>query len=81
MTTSLEIFQFRPQKILCIPHSLVVGIGSDFLDEIIEQKLGFEVSDLLPKFLRNLSFDGWDDFLHLPLFQFHLRFPFKVRLE
>ena len=40
MTTPLKVFQFLPKERLRILHTPVVGIGSDFLHKIIEQKLG-----------------------------------------
>ena len=78
MTTPLKVFQFLPKKRLCILHTPVVGIGSDFPHEIIKEQLGFKVSDLLSKFLFYIFHNGWNNFLHLLLFQFHFRFPFKV---
>ena len=78
VATPLYIFQFRPKVILCILNSSIVGIGSDFLHEIIKEQLGFKVSDLLSKFLFYIFHNGWNNFLHLLLFQFHFRFPFKV---
>ena len=78
VTTPLYIFQFRPKVILRILHTLAVSIGSDFLHEIIKEQLGFEVSEFLSKFLFYISLDGWNNFLHLLLFELHFRFPFKV---
>lgn len=81
MTTPLKVFQFLPKVRLHILHSPVVGVGSDFLDKIIEQKLGFGVSDLLTKILRNISLDRRDHFLHLLFFQVHPYSWFKIWFE
>ena len=81
MTTPLKVFQFLPKVRLCILHSRVVGIGSDFLHEIIKEQLGFELSDLLTKILRNISLDRRDNFLHLLFFQFHRYSSFKIWFE
>ena len=78
VTTPLLCLPVSPESNPLHPALLYVGIGSDFPHEIIKEQLGFKVSDLLSKFLFYIFHNGWNNFLHLLLFQFHFRFPFKV---